>query len=386
MKKEKILIVHNYYQVPGGEDTVVANEKKMLEDNGHEVIMYTRHNDEIKECGLLGKVKLAFETIYSFKTKREVKKIIKENNIDIVHVHNTLPLISPSVYKAARDCGVKVVQTVHNFRLICPAATFTCNGSICEECLSKGLKCAIKNKCYRNSRFQTILVVVMLMINRFIGSYKNVNTYIVLTEFSKNKMSNFTSNKIAIKPNFTNNDKNKILSATKRKYFLFVGRLDKLKGINILLDTWKCLRNETLIIVGSGPEKEYINSYITENRMDNIKLLGKVESNKVKELMAYAKAVIVPSIWYETFGMVNIEAFSVGTPVIATDIGALADVVNEKNGIKFKIGSKKELYSAVNILLDNEVLTKYIYNAHKTYICKYTESKNYKILSEIYRK
>ncbi|GAA0077121.1 glycosyltransferase family 4 protein [Clostridium sp. CTA-5] len=386
MNKEKVLIVHNYYQVPGGEDTVVANEKKMLEDNGHEVFIYTRHNDEIKESGIWGKIKLLFETIYSFKTIKEVKEIIRENNIDIVHVHNTLPLISPSVYKAAKDCGVKVVQTVHNFRLLCPGATFTCNGEICEKCMSKGLKCAIQNKCYRDSAIQTLIVVLMLKINRIIGSYDKVDAYIALTKFSKEKISKFIhKNKIFVKPNFTENINMDILPAENREYFVFLGRIDQLKGIKVLLNTWKNIKNEELLIIGKGPEELYVKKFIEENNINNIKILGLVENKEVKKVISKAKALIAPSIWYETFGMVNIEAFSVGTPVIASNIGAFSDVLNDKNGIKFTVNSIDELVNCINIFSDYKILDKYINGAYVDYKKKYTVEKNYKILLEIYK-
>ncbi len=132
-----ILIVHNYYQVPGGEDTVVNNEKHLLEANGHNVVLYTRNNSEIKNISKLKKILLPFSALFSMRTYFEVRQIIKENNIDVVHVHNTLTLVSPSVYYSALSCKVPVVQTIHNFRLMCPGATLYRNGHICEDCVKK---------------------------------------------------------------------------------------------------------------------------------------------------------------------------------------------------------------------------------------------------------
>lgn len=182
--KPRVLIVHNYYQVPGGEDTVVANEVKLLEDNGHEVILYTRNNAELKEYSKIQKLCLPFTSVFSFRTYREVKEIVKEKKIDIIHVHNTLCLISPSVYYAAFSCKVPTVQTVHNFRLLCPGATFYRDGDVCEDCVSNGLKCAIKHKCYRGSLMQTSASFFILKINRLLATYKKIN-YICLTEFTK---------------------------------------------------------------------------------------------------------------------------------------------------------------------------------------------------------
>lgn len=209
MDKERILIVHNYYQIPGGEDSVVTNEMKMLQNNGHEVILYSRSNSELKQLSVLQKLCIPFTTVFSLKTFKEVKKIIRENKIDILHVHNTLNLISPSVYYAAFINKIPVVQTIHNFRLLCPGATFYRNGSICEDCISKGLKCAISNNCYRGSKIQTLACVMTLKIHRFLGTYKKLN-YICLTEFNKEKLLELNKGKkkiidpgrVFVKPNF----------------------------------------------------------------------------------------------------------------------------------------------------------------------------------------
>ncbi|KZD58120.1 MULTISPECIES: glycosyltransferase [Bacillus] len=208
-KKKKILMVHNYYQIPGGEDTVVINEKKLLEEHGYTVLLYSRNNNELRKMSKLQKLCLPFTTVFSIRTYREVKAIIKRNKIDVVHVHNTLNLISPSVYYAAFSTKTPVIQTIHNFRLLCPGALFYRDGQICEDCVDKGLKCAVTNKCYRGSKIQTLACVFTLKIHRFLGTYKKLN-YICLTEFNKEKLLQLNKgkkqiidpNKVFIKPNF----------------------------------------------------------------------------------------------------------------------------------------------------------------------------------------
>lgn len=207
--KAKILIIHNHYQIPGGEDTVVENEKKLLEDNGHDVILYTRNNNEIKTMSALKKLLLPLTTIYNPRSARDVTKIIKQEKIDIVHVHNTLNLISPSVYYAAVKCGVPVVQTVHNFRLICPGATLYREGHICEDCIEKGLGCAVRQGCYRHSKAQTLILVISVLLHRATGIYGRLN-YICLTEFNREKLLTLNRKKqiidpsrVFVKPNFT---------------------------------------------------------------------------------------------------------------------------------------------------------------------------------------
>lgn len=382
-KKERVLIVHNYYQIPGGEDTVVANEKKMLEDNGHKVFMYTRHNDEIKERGILGKLKLPFESIYSFKTKREVKKLIRENNIDIVHVHNTLSLVSPSVYYAALSCKVPIVQTIHNFRLICPGATLYRNGHICEDCIEKGLKCAVKNSCYRNSKLQTLICTINLSIHRFFNIYNKIN-YICLTEFNKEKLlsvNQINNNKVFIKPNFMKTKGDIIPYNKRKKQIVFAGRLDKLKGIDILLEAWKEVDSSLeLIICGTGPMEEFCKDFIQKNKFSNIKMTGFIKNDEVKQIIANSIALVLPTQWYEGFPMAIVEAYAVGTPVIGSAIGNVNNlIIDGVTGIKFEYNKPSELAKAIKKINDMT------YSTNKYYENNYTENINYKMLINIYK-
>ena len=208
-RKPRILMIHNYYQIPGGEDTVVANEKQLLEQNGHEVILYTRNNNEIKSMGLIGKLLLPFRSIYNPRSARDVRKIIREEKIDIVHVHNTLNLISPSVYYAAVKCGVPVIQTIHNFRFVCPSALLYRDGHICGDCIEKGLGCAVRHGCYRNSRAQTLILVISALIHRATGILGKISC-ICLTDFNREMLLNINRkrqiidpSRVFVKPNFT---------------------------------------------------------------------------------------------------------------------------------------------------------------------------------------
>lgn len=203
-KKQNILVVHNYYQIPGGEDTVVANEKKMLEEHGHKVILYSRNNSELNQMSKLRKLLLPVTTVFNPRTYKDIKRIIKKEKIEIVHAHNTLNLISPSVYYAARAMKVPMVQTVHNSRLLCPGATFYRDGHICEDCVEHGLKCALKHGCYRGSKIQTLACVISTWFHRMTGIYGK-NNYICLTEFNKSKLlelKQIKPEKVFVKPNF----------------------------------------------------------------------------------------------------------------------------------------------------------------------------------------
>lgn len=223
-KKEKVLIVHNYYQIPGGEDTVVANEKKLLEEYGHEVLLYSRNNSELRHFSKLQKLMLPITTVFNPKTYLEVKRVIRENNVDVVHVHNTLNLISPSVYYAALSCKVPVVQTIHNFRLLCPGATFYRDGHICEDCVSQGLGCAVKHSCYRGSKIQTLACVISTMIHRWTGIYGKLN-YICLTDFNREKLlqlKQIKSEQVFVKPNFVCSKDNVIQYSERENQFILL--------------------------------------------------------------------------------------------------------------------------------------------------------------------
>lgn len=380
-KKQKVLIVHNYYQIPGGEDTVVANEKKLLEDHGHEVILYSRDNSELKTMSKLRKLLLPFTTIYNPRTARDIQKIITEKSVEIVHVHNTLNLVSPAVYYAAVKCGVPVVQTIHNFRLICPGATFYRDGHICEDCISKGLFCAIKHSCYRGSKFQTSICVIAAKIHRWTGIYGKIN-YICLTDFNREKLlqlKQIRTERTYIKPNFVDVSEK---VCEQREGFIFAGRLDKLKGIDVLLNAWKLMGADAphLTVCGTGPMEEWCVQFIKENQL-NIEMKGLVQNEEVKKLIGKSRALLLPTMWYEGFPMSIVEAYSVGTPVICSDLGNAGAVVEEGVlGFKFETGNSAALVDAVRRCSDISNSIRAIYNK------KYTSEVNYEQLIDIYRR
>jgi len=383
-RKQRVLIVHNYYQIPGGEDTVVKNEKKLLEDHGHEVFLYTRHNSELKTFSKLQKLLLPFSTVFNLRTYREVKAVIRKEHIDIVHVHNTLNLVSPSVYYAALCRHVPVVQTVHNFRLLCPGATFFRDGQICEDCVSHGLHCAVKHQCYRGSRLQTLACVVSTQIHRFARIYEKLN-YICLTEFNKEKLlllKQIKAEQVFVKPNFVEEAKEIIPYEERKNRFVYVGRLEEIKGIDVLLNAWKLLGEDApeLFLCGKGPLEEWCRNFLKENHLNKVTQLGFVPNEQVRKLIGESKALILPTQVYEGFPMTIAEAYACGTPVIGSDLGNTGSLIEEgKSGWKFAYKSPEGLTEAVKMIeksfggLDTEFIT------------KYSAEQNYKILSQIYQ-
>lgn len=381
-EKPTILIVHNHYQLAGGEDTVVSNEKRMLEEHGHKVVLYTRSNSEIKNMNIFQKLLLPFITIYNPKTSKDIKRIIKQENIDIVHVHNTLSLISPSVYYAALKMHKPVVQTIHNFRLLCPGATFYRDNHICEDCVTKGLRCSLKHKCYRNSFIQTLVCVINTKIHRATGIYSKIN-YICLTEFNKNKLlqlKQIQENQIYIKPNFMNNKE--IANISQKDQFIFVGRLDKLKGIDFLFEAWKKMEKcaPKLIVCGTGPMSDWCNKFIKKNSL-NIEMKGFLKNEDALQYISSSKALILPTQWYEGFPMTIVEAFSAGTPVICTNIGNSKSIIEEGiNGMTFELNNMNSLIEAINNINISKEEVLRVFNKY------YTEEVNYEILKDIYKR
>ena len=384
-EKKNILIVHNYYQIPGGEDTVVANEKKMLEKHGHKVIFYSRNNAELKQMSKIRILFLPFTTVFNLRTYKEIKKQIRRENIDVVHVHNTLNLISPAVYYAARSMKVPVVQTVHNFRLLCPGATFYRDGHICEDCVKNGLKCAVKYSCYRDSKAQTLVCAISTWLHRTTGIYGKIN-YICLTQFNKDKLLQLKyikPERVFVKPNFVENNNSFIPEEERLNQLVFVGRLDKLKGVDILFEAWKRMGEGAikLIVCGMGPMEEWCKLFIKENVV-NIEMRGFVSNDEALKIIANSKALVLPTQWYEGFPMSIVEAFSVGTPVLCSDLGNAGSVVEEGiTGYKFGYESIESIMSAIDKMREKPLNKEKI---KKIYEIKYSANANYKILNDIY--
>lgn len=388
MKQYRILQVHNFYQIPGGEDVVVRNEKRLLEEHGHKVYTYYRSNAELKEGGKFSKLCVPFTAIYSFKTVREVKKLIKEYQIDIVHVHNTLTMVSPSVFYAAFRCHVPIVQTLHNFRMLCPAGSFFRDNVICEECVQGGLKCAVKHKCYRNSKLQSFVSAAVLKVHRVLGTYRKVN-FICLTEFNRNKLLALgdivDAKKIFIKPNFTFAEGIEPSNVPEQEeYYLFAGRVEALKGVDIAIKAFEQIPDRKLYIAGTGPMMDEMQAYVKEHNIQNVKFLGYLQKEDMTEKFYHAKAVIMTSQCYEAFAMTIAEAYSYGVPVIAGRVGNMEGMVQEGvTGVKFTYNSSSDLAEKVKEFekLDRVTLKE---NAREFYQERLRPEDNYQKLMEIY--
>lgn len=388
VKKPAVLLVHDYYQIPGGEDIVVANEQHLLETHGHAVTLYTRRNEEIARMGTLAKISSALGMLFSFRTYREIRQCIRENHIALVHVHNTLPLIGPAVYYAAFREHVPVVQTVHNFRFLCPNALFYRDGHICEDCVKNGLHCAVQHRCYRGSRLQTAICVFSTRVHRALKTYSRLH-YIALTDFNREKLlalQQIPSKNVSVKPNYVDAPETVVPYGARKNQVVYVGRLDALKGIRLLLEAWAHYERSggtmRLVICGTGPEEAWCREYLVQNELTQVELRGFVPNQAARALIGQSKALLLPTQWYEGFPMTIVEAFSAATPVICSDLGNAGSLIEEGvTGFKFPADSAEALARALHRLNQAESLSE---NALKIYQEKFTAEANYRQLTAIY--
>lgn len=386
----RVLIVHNEYQYAGGEDVVVQQDAKMLEKHGHQVFFYRRNNDELKHYTKLQKLLLPIKTCFSVKSYSEIRSLIQKEQIDVVHVHNTLPLISYSCYYAAKKEQVKLVQTIHNFRLVCPNALFYREHHICEECLSKGLLQGVKYGCYRNSKTQTLVVVMALKLHRILKTFDLPNAYIALTQFNKEKLTTLINpDKIHIKSNYLNFTlpEQSVQQEDIYSYYVYAARLERVKGIFVLLEAFRNLPEQKLFILGTGPDEEEVKTYIVKHQMTNVFYKGFTPHEEVISYMSKAKAVIYPSLWYEGFPMTVVESLACGTPVIASDTPNMAEKIQAHyNGYTFNTGDAEKLCQVVSWIekIDVQMYMELRKNAKDTYENNFTEQIVYQKLMNIY--
>ena len=379
-------MANNYYQIPGGEEQSFHSEKSMLERYGHEVVTYTRDNDEIQIGGLHNKLRLFTNTIWSKDSHQAVTTLIREHKPQLAHFQNTFPLISPSVYYACRSAGVPVVQSLRSYRLICINGFFFRDGRICEDCLGKFVGWpGVVHACYRNSNLQSVAVASMNAFHRTIRTWDSqVDLYIALTEFSRSKFieAGLSPEKIIVKPNYIPDPG---VGRPDGEYGVYLGRLSPEKGLDTLLEGWKLLPFVPLKIVGEGLQMESTRQYIQEHKL-NATLVGWLPNRQAMDMIKNAAFLVFPSIWYETFGRTIVEAFAAGKPVIASRLGTAVELIDEGvTGFLFEPGNAKDLaQKAAHLWQSAETRKAMGRNARACYEEKFTIEKNYQALIDIY--
>ena len=393
----KVLLAHNFYRSssPSGEDTVYLNEAELLKSMAVEVVPYEKHNDEI--AGTFGKIETSFSMVWSKKTYNEVTALIKKEKPDLAHFHNIWYLITPSAYYACRDAGVPVVQTLHNFRIFCANGLLLRDGRVCNDCLGRPPWRSVLHGCFRGSLFSSLPVAITEAFHQFRRTWTDrVDAYIALTHFGRNKLieCGLPGEKIFVKPNFLQEPADFI--NTSRDYAVFIGRLSKEKGVDVLIDAFKSLESSnpqsrepfSLKVIGDGPLRQSLEEKVkTQELKQTVKFLGKRGHAECMQLLREACFLILPSICYENFPLTIVEAFACGKPVVASNHGAMAAIVeHRKTGLLFEPGDAADLAEKIRWMTEyRDSCREMGKTAHAEYEAKYTASRNVEMLMDIYR-
>ncbi|GEP11609.1 glycosyltransferase family 4 protein [Methylobacterium gnaphalii] len=340
----KVLIVHNEYQKHGGEDSVVVQEENALKRAGYEVQLFTVSNKAISSFA--DKVQAAFSAFNSPRIIKSIVDVAREFRPDVAHVHNFFPMISPMIHAALQENGIPTVQTLHNYRVICAGATLNRNGAPCEICITKSPYNAVLHRCYRGSLLGSLAVAYSVQQHKSRGTWSNdVDRFIVLTEFERSRFiaAGLPAERIKTKPNGLA-DPDPGVGAVQRHGLLFVGRLTHEKGVDVLVRAAQ-MAGCPIKVLGEGPLQPLVEGCA------EIEYLGQCEPSVVRTAMAEAAAMIVPSVWYEGLPMVIVEAFASGTPVIASRIGSLIEIIEDGvTGIHTEPGDAADLARAMTRL------------------------------------
>ena len=384
----RVLLCHNFYQNRakqlGGEDVVFFAERDLLRRYGHEVIEHTETNERISG---MNRLVLAGTTIWSRDAHRTLGNLVRQTGAGIVHFHNTFPLLSPAVYSACKQAGAAVVQTLHNYRLVCPNGLLFRDGAPCEDCVGRTPPLpGMVHGCYGGSRAQTGVIAAMLTAHRLRGTWRqDVDAYVALTEFSRQKLieGGLPAAKVAVKPNFLDPAPERGLAGG--EFFLFAGRLSPEKGVKTLLEAWasQC-PPAPLRIAGGGQLLGDVQDAANVNPM--VEHLGPLDRPALLKQMRQARMLIFPSQVYENFPVTLVEAFACGLPVIASRVGAMAEIVDDgRTGLHFNPGDPDDLRAKVRWAWEHpDEIDRMAAEARREYEAKYTGEENYQQLMAIY--
>lgn len=386
------MLVHNRYRssAPSGENRVVDQESEALAALGHEVIRFERDSDEIEQWSRAKKASLPIRVIWSHETHRDLRATLRASRPDVVHVHNTFPLLSAAVLHAGRDAAVPVVTTIHNRRLVCASGDFFREGTVCHDCAHGPPIPALVHGCYRGSRLATAPVVFSASAHR--RAWRSlVSAYVFGSMSLRDQLGGLAlpPDRVFVRHHLI--PRRTVTRGTREPTVFYAGRLDEAKGLRLLMTGWDhyCTvpagTGLRLVIAGGGPLEEELGAWASSR--PSVEVLGQVEGNRCMELMARARAVIVPSVCEETFGLAAVEAMAVGVPPVAAGHGALAELVTpDVDGVLFRPGDATSLAAALaDVDAYPERYETYGDQARKTYEQRFNPERNLEQLLSIYR-
>lgn len=377
----KVLVAHSVYRQRGGEDVVVESEIALLRSRGIEVDTWYRHNTDLEQEPPW---RVATQTAWSTRTVDEIGERIQAFRPDVIHVHNTFPAMSPSVFWAASRAGVPIVLTLHNFRLLCLDATFLREGRICESCYGRSLAGGVRHGCFNDSVAQSAVVAVAATLHRRIGTWQSrVTRFIALNRFCRDRFAGagFPVERFRIKPNFVEDSIGVARTGRGSGGGYFVGRLSEEKGFGLLASVADRLPADAIRIIGDGPLAPQARAAFGE------RWLGALPSAQVMERLRLARWAVIPSICYEQFPRVIVEAFACGVPVIASRLGSLPELVEDGvTGLLFEPGNAQDLAAKVRWAEEHpDAMRRFGDAAREVYLQRYTAQRNFDELTAIYR-
>jgi len=367
----RILVLHSHYLSgsASGENRVVEDESRLLSERGHHVDTWTpRYEGQ-------GAIRTGIGAVWSRRARTETERRVSEQQIDVIHTHNLFPMLSPAVLRT----DLPTVMTLHNFRLACLPATLLRAGRICEDCLGNVPWRGVLHGCYRDSRPASSVLATSLALHRAIRTFDRVDRFIVLSEFQRRKLvaAGLDAKRIVVRPNFAWPSKRRQVPGD---YMLFVGRVSAEKGLVPLLSFWP--QDMPLVVAGDGPELEHARAIAP----DGVRFLGAIEATQVLNLLQRARALVVPSLCYEPFGRVIIEAFAAGVPVIANSIGGIPEVVGEnRSGLLVPPGNEAAWVDALTRLADDRESTRLGNGAYESWRENFSPELALRSLEQIYR-
>ncbi|SFD91646.1 glycosyltransferase family 4 protein [Nitrosomonas sp. Nm166] len=390
----KVLLAHNYYgsSAPSGENQVFEAEGNLLRQRGHEVSEFLRHSDTIRAKGAWGAVQGACSTPWNPFAAKMIRQTVETCRPEVVHVHNTFPLLSPAIFHAIGQRAARVL-TLHNYRLFCPAAIPMRNGKVCTDCMDRhSVLPALRHGCYRGSRLATLPLAANVTLHRYLGIWtKQVDAFIALTDFQREKMieAGLPADRVHVKPNFYPGNPIVVPWANRRQSVVFAGRLTAEKGVLVLVQAWLMwgAAAPELRIVGNGELRAELEQLAATVPEVPIRFLGQLTGDAAQKEIARARLLVLPSECFEGFPMVIREAFAFGTPTAVSSIGPLPSIVRQgENGVTFAPGNPQSLLSVVRTTWEKAgELDQLAVGARRSYETLYNEEVNYRMLMTIYQ-
>jgi glycosyltransferase involved in cell wall biosynthesis len=390
----KILLAHNFYgsSAPSGENTVYSAEKSLLEAAGHEVVEYTRHSDEIRGQGAWGAMKGAMSTPWNPFAFARVRRTIKRERPDVLHVHNTFPLLSPAIFHSAARSSTATVLTLHNYRTVCAAAIPMREGQPCTECLDRrSVTPALRYGCYRQSRLATLPLASMIALHRKLGTWrKHVDAFIALTGFQRDRLvaAGLPPERMHVKPHFYPDPPSPLPWREREAKVVFIGRLGEEKGVRFLIEAWRQWGEQApqLELIGDGPQRRELED-LAQVMNGKVRFLGQRPFSETQKRLASAHLLVLPSVCFEGFPMVIREAFAMGVPVAASRLGSMPCLVQDgRNGVLFTPGNAEDLLRQVRGAWgEDDLLARMGAAARQEFDARYTAEANYRMLIDIYQ-